>query len=95
MFTPSRPPAGPVSRPQCQVPSEPPDCQSAGNQSSGDTIDDAEEAGSVIAHFTADGSPILLEILDASEFLSASIGPALRAWRTNPERSALALVSGV
>jgi uncharacterized protein YuzE len=39
----------------------------------GDTIDHAEEAGSVIAHFTADGRPILLEILDASEFLSASI----------------------
>ncbi len=37
------------------------------------TIDHAEEIGSVIAHFTADGRPILLEILDAGEFLSAAI----------------------
>jgi len=41
--------------------------------SPGDTIDHAEEVGSIIAHLTADGRPVLLEILDASEFLSASI----------------------
>ncbi len=40
---------------------------------SGDTIGYAEEVGSIIAHFTADGRPVLLEILDASDFLSASI----------------------
>jgi uncharacterized protein YuzE len=39
----------------------------------GDTIDHAEEVGAIIAHFTTDGRPVLLEILDASEFLSASI----------------------
>ena len=39
----------------------------------GDAIDHAEEVGSIIAHLTSDGRPILLEILDASEFLSASI----------------------
>jgi hypothetical protein len=39
----------------------------------GDTIDHAEELGSVIAHFTADDRPVLLEILDASEFLTAAI----------------------
>jgi uncharacterized protein YuzE len=39
----------------------------------GDTIEHAEELGSVITHFTADGRAVLLEILDASEFLSAAI----------------------
>jgi hypothetical protein len=34
----------------------------------------AEEVGSIITHFTADGRAVLLEILDASDFLSASIG---------------------
>ncbi len=38
----------------------------------GDTIEYAEEVGSVIAHFTPDGRAILLEILDASEFLAAA-----------------------
>jgi uncharacterized protein YuzE len=41
--------------------------------SPGDTIDHAEEMGSLIAHFSADGRPILVEVLDASEFLSAAI----------------------
>ncbi len=39
----------------------------------GDAIDHAEEIGSIIAHLTKDGRPVLLEILDASDFLSASI----------------------
>ncbi len=39
----------------------------------GDTIEYAEEVGSVIAHFSPDGRAILLEILDASDFLSAAI----------------------
>ncbi len=39
----------------------------------GDTIDHAEEVGSVITHFTPDGRAVLLEILDASDFLSAAI----------------------
>jgi uncharacterized protein YuzE len=47
----------------------------------GNTIEYAEEIGSVIAHFTVDGRAILLEILDASEFLSA----AIRAITTRPE----------
>ncbi len=38
-----------------------------------DTIEHAEEAGPVIVHFTADGRAILMEILDASDFLSAAI----------------------
>jgi len=39
----------------------------------GDTIDYAEQLDSVIAHFTKDGKPILLEILDATEFLTTTI----------------------
>jgi len=38
----------------------------------GDTIEYAEEVGSVIAHFAPDGRAILLEILDASQFLAAA-----------------------
>lgn len=35
-----------------------------------DPIDYAEEVGSIIVHFTKDEKPVLLEILDASEFLA-------------------------
>ena len=33
-------------------------------------IEYAEEVGSIIVHFTKDEKPVLLEILDASEFLA-------------------------
>ena len=33
-------------------------------------IDHAEEMGPIIVHFTKDEKPVVLEILDASEFLS-------------------------
>ncbi|HED36931.1 MAG TPA: DUF2283 domain-containing protein [Ignavibacteria bacterium] len=33
-------------------------------------IDYAEEAGPMIIHFTKDNKPVLIEILDASEFIS-------------------------
>ena len=36
---------------------------------SDEEIDYAEEVGNVIIHFSKDGKPVLLEILDASEFL--------------------------
>lgn len=39
----------------------------------GDVIDYAEEAGSIIIHFTKEGKPVLLEILDAGELLTAVI----------------------
>lgn len=39
----------------------------------GDTIDYAEQLGSVIAHFTKEGKPILIEILDATKFLTDTI----------------------
>lgn len=35
-------------------------------------IDYAEEAGPIIVHFSKDRHPVLLEILDASEFLVAA-----------------------
>ena len=37
---------------------------------SGAPIDHAEEAGPLIAHFTADDRLVVLEILEASDFLS-------------------------
>jgi len=37
---------------------------------SDEPIEHAEEAGSIIVHFTKDEKPVLLEILDASEFLA-------------------------
>ena len=37
---------------------------------SNEKIDYAEEAGNMIIHFSKDGRPVLIEILDASEFLT-------------------------
>ena len=37
---------------------------------SSEPIDYAEESGSVIVHFTKEGRPVLLEIMDASKFLA-------------------------
>jgi len=45
---------------------------------SGGTIDHAEQAGSFIAHFSQDGELLVLEILDASEFLLSLIKVTLR-----------------
>ncbi|MBI3193522.1 MAG: DUF2283 domain-containing protein [Ignavibacteriae bacterium] len=39
-------------------------------ETSEDKIDYAEEAGSVIVHYSKERKPVLLEIQDASEFLS-------------------------
>jgi uncharacterized protein YuzE len=41
-------------------------------------IDHAEHTGPFIAHFSEDGRLLLLEILDASEFLSSLIKATLR-----------------
>ena len=41
-------------------------------------IDHAEQAGSFIAHFNPEGKLVLLEILDASEFLTSLIKVSLR-----------------
>ncbi|MDI6859253.1 MAG: DUF2283 domain-containing protein [Methanocellales archaeon] len=37
---------------------------------SGEPIDYAEEIGPIVVHFTKDDKPVLLEVLDASEFLT-------------------------
>ena len=37
---------------------------------SDEDIDYAEEAGPMVIHFSKDGKPVLIEILDASEFLA-------------------------
>jgi len=41
-------------------------------------IDHAEEEGQIIVHFTKDGEPVLLEILDAKEFVSNSVSSLLQ-----------------
>jgi hypothetical protein len=37
---------------------------------SSEVVDHAEETGPIIAHFSTDGKLVLLEILEASDFLS-------------------------
>lgn len=41
-------------------------------------IDYAEESGQVIIHFSKEGEPVLLEILDAREFLLNSLSSLVR-----------------
>ena len=42
-------------------------------------VDYAEELGPFIIHFSKQGHPVLLEVLDASDFLSAAIKVTARA----------------
>ena len=42
-------------------------------------IDYAEEVGPMIIHFTKEGRPVLVEILDASEFLAKITKASVRA----------------
>ena len=42
-------------------------------------IDHAEEVGPIIVHFDKNGKPFLLEILDASEFLSETAKVTMKA----------------
>ena len=46
---------------------------------SGERIDYAEEMGPIIVHFTGDGKPVMLEILDASEFMAEVSKIAMRS----------------
>jgi uncharacterized protein YuzE len=46
---------------------------------SDEKIDYAEEMGPIIVHFTEDGKPVMLEILDASEFIAEISKIAMRA----------------
>jgi uncharacterized protein YuzE len=45
-------------------------------------IDYAEEMDSVIVHFTKEGKPVLLEILDASKFLAQTTKATKKATRS-------------
>lgn len=42
------------------------------------TIDHAEQTGSFIAHFSRDDQLLMLEILDATEFVSSLVKVAIR-----------------
>ena len=44
-----------------------------------DKIDYAEELNSIIVHFTKEGKPVLLEILDASDFIAETTRAAITA----------------
>jgi len=46
---------------------------------SSDKIDYAEELDSIIVHFTKEGKPVLLEILNASEFITQTTRAAITA----------------
>lgn len=41
-------------------------------------IDYAEEEGQVIVHFSHDGEPVLIEILDAKEFILSTISSVMK-----------------
>lgn len=41
-------------------------------------IDYAEEEGQVIIHFTRDGEPVLIEILDAKEFILNTLSSVMK-----------------
>lgn len=41
-------------------------------------IDHADQSGPIISHFATDGSLVLLEILDASRFLTSALQVAMR-----------------
>ena len=41
-------------------------------------IDYAEESGPFIVHFTRDGHPVLLEILDAKDFVLGSLASVVK-----------------
>ncbi|MGQ9569949.1 MAG: DUF2283 domain-containing protein [Thermodesulfovibrionales bacterium] len=47
-------------------------------------IDYAEEGGQMIIHFSKDGEPVLLEILDAKDFLLNSLSSLIKKEVTIP-----------
>ena len=47
-------------------------------------IDFAEEMGPIIVHFTDKGKPVLLEILDASEFIAMATKSTIKAKDAEP-----------
>jgi uncharacterized protein YuzE len=51
---------------------------------SAEQIDFAEEMGPIIVHFNKGRKPVLLEILDASEFIAAAAKSTIRARDSQP-----------
>lgn len=51
---------------------------------SDEKVDHAEEMGNIIVHFTEDDRPVLLEILDSSEFLPKLTKATMRAKSGEP-----------
>ncbi len=51
---------------------------------SDEPIDYAEEVGNIIVHFTKEGKPVLLEVLDASEFLAETTKITMRSSDETP-----------
>ena len=47
-------------------------------------VDYAEEMGPIIVHFTKNGKPVLLEILDASEVISEVAKIGMKAKKPTP-----------
>ena len=46
-------------------------------------IDHAEDTGQFIIHVTADGEPVVLEVLDAKEFVMGALSSVLREAEAN------------
>jgi uncharacterized protein YuzE len=42
-------------------------------------IDHAEQTGQIIIHFSKKNKPVLLEIMDASEFIASTLKSSIRA----------------
>jgi len=51
---------------------------------SSDSIDFAEEMGPIIVHFSEKRKPVLLEILDASEFIAALAKSTITSKNSEP-----------
>ena len=45
---------------------------------SGEPIDHAEECGQLIVHFSKQGEPVLLEILEAKDFVLSSLSSLMK-----------------
>ncbi len=51
---------------------------------SSESVDFAEEMGPIIVHFSKDRKPILLEIMDASEFIATAARSTITAKNAEP-----------
>ena len=51
---------------------------------SDESIDYAEEVGPIIVHFSKNGKPVLMEILDASEFIAVTTKVTMKSINETP-----------